>query len=333
MSRIPKSEYWQQVKKSVGDQPFFSLAPMEAVTNSVFRQVVTQAAEPDLYYTEFINAIAINHEKAKFSVAGRMHLETNQKTPIAQIWAGPETDFKGAALTLKEKGFAAIDLNMGCPDATVIKNHAGSDYIRNFDDAKKIIENTKEAELPVSVKTRLGFSDVKEFRKWIPFVLEQDVEVLTIHLRSRKEMSNPNAHYEFIDEIIQMRDEISANTLLQINGDIKNRQQGLQLTKEHPGIDGIMIGRGIFENPFAFETENEAHTHQDMIDLLNLHLDLYDDYIENVGYLKFESLRRFFKIYVRGFSNATQLRIALMETKTTDEVRQILVSDLIKSHI
>lgn len=333
MSVNPKSEFWKNLRERVGDQPFFSLAPMEAVTNSVFRRVVAQAAEPDLYYTEFINALAINHPKAKFSVAGRMYVDSSEKLPIAQIWGGPETDFKAAGITLKEKGFQAIDLNMGCPDATVVKNHAGSDLIRNFDDAKKIIENTKEAGLPVSVKTRLGFSRPEEFREWLPFILNQDIEVLTVHLRSRKEMSNPDAHYEFIDEIIQMRDSLAPNTLLQINGDIKDRQQGLDLAGQHPGIDGIMIGRGIFENPFAFEKNQKLHTHQDMIDLLNLQLDLYDQYTKNVGYLKFESLRRFFKVYVRGFSNASQLRIALMETKTTDQVRQILVSDLIKSHI
>ena len=132
------------------------------------------------------------------------------------------------------------------------------------------------------------------------------------------------AHFELIDEILQMRDEIAPDTLIQINGDIKDRAQGLEIAKEHPGLDGIMIGRGIFESPFAFEDTATEHTLDDSLDLLRYQLDLHDEFEAEFGPTNFQKLKRFFKIYVRGFSYASDLRVALMETKTTDEVRNIL---------
>ncbi|SUP52388.1 Probable tRNA-dihydrouridine synthase [Weissella viridescens] len=213
---------------------------------------------------------------------------------------------------------------MGCPDSTVIKNGAGSGLIKEPDKAAELIAAAKTGGLPISVKTRLGFNKLDTFREWIPFLLRQDIQVLTIHLRTRKEMSKVPAHFELIDEILQMRDEIAPDTLIQINGDIKDRAQGLAIAKEHPGLDGIMIGRGIFESPFAFEDTATEHTLDDSLDLLRYQLDLHDEFEAEFGPTNFQKLKRFFKIYVRGFSYASDLRVALMETKTTDEVRNIL---------
>ncbi|HEY4398965.1 MAG TPA: tRNA-dihydrouridine synthase [Lactobacillaceae bacterium] len=324
---MPKSAYWQTVVQQAkqNNQPFFSLAPMEAVTDAVFRQVVQAAAAPDLFYTEFTNAKSVSHPKAKFSVAGRLYVaEDEKKMPIAQFWGNEGQDFLAAAREAKNLGYEAIDINMGCPDATVIKNGGGSDLIRHFDSAAQVIAAAKEGGLPVSVKTRLGFNDLETFREWIPFLLRQDIEVLTVHLRSRKEMSKVDAHYEYIDEIVKMRDEIAPDTLLQINGDIKTREQGLAIVAEHPGVDGVMIGRGIFESPYAFELEPTQHTLAEMLTLLRLQLDLYDEFVEKFGKRKFDALKRFFKIYVRNIPHAAGLREQLMNTHSTDEVRAIL---------
>lgn len=326
-----KSEFWKEIIESTGEEngqklPFFSLAPMEAVTDVVFRHVVSKAARPDVYYTEFTNSSSFANPKGIHSTRGRLTFTPDEQPIIAQIWGSRPADIKFMCEKLPELGYQAIDINMGCPDKAVIKSGGGSDLIRNPDLAKEIIESAKAGGLPVSVKTRLGFSRVEEWHDWLKFLLEQKIEVLTIHLRTKKEMSKVPAHFELIPEILKLRDEIAPNTLIQINGDIKSRTQGLELWRKYPKIDGIMIGRGIFENPFCFEKNppETARTSSDYLDLLELQLDLFEKYSRELEKRRFEPLKRFFKIYVREFAGASDLRAKLMETKTVDEVREIL---------
>ncbi|KRL93700.1 tRNA dihydrouridine synthase [Levilactobacillus hammesii] len=321
------SSYWQNIAahaKAEG-RPFFSLAPMEAVTNAIFRRVVARAAAPDVFFTEFTNAISITHPKAKFTVQGRLYVAPEEAhMPVAQLWGNDGDAFARAAVNVKERGYEAIDINMGCPDATVIKNHGGSDLIRNFESAAAVIAGAKTAGLPVSVKTRLGYSRLDEWRDWLTFLLQQDIPLLTIHLRTKKEMSRVPAHFELIDDIVKLRDEVAPDTLIQLNGDIENYQEGVALAQAHPGVDGIMIGRGIFTSPFAFEKTPQYHDVKELLSLLNYQLDLYDDFEKRFDTSRFASLKRFFKIYVRSEPNAASLRNAMMETHTTDEVRQLL---------
>ena len=331
----PQPLFWDEVvanaqkgHDSSKKRPFFSLAPMEAVTDTIFRRVVEKAGAPDVYFTEFTNASSMIHPKAKFSVQGRLAVAENETQPVAQIWGSRPEDIAGAAKLLPDMGYRAVDLNMGCPDPTVVKNGAGSDLIRHQDLAAQLVSAAKESGLPVSVKTRLGFYDPMEFRDWLPVILQQDVAVLTVHLRSRKEMSKVPAHFELIDEIVAMRDAIAPNTLLQINGDIKSRAEGEALAKAHPGVDGIMIGRGIFENPYAFEESPRQHTLEESIALLKLQLDLFDEVNATVTPKHFEALKRYFKIYLRGFAHASALRQMLMETHATDEVHEVLDREL-----
>ncbi|WP_125680975.1 tRNA dihydrouridine synthase [Levilactobacillus yonginensis] len=321
------SSYWQNIANhaKAENRPFFSLAPMEAVTNAIFRQVVARAAAPDVFFTEFTNAISVTHPKAKFTVQGRLYVAPEEAhMPVAQLWGNDPDAFVRAAADVKDRGYEAIDLNMGCPDATVIKNHGGSDLIRNFDSAAAVIAGAKTAGLPVSVKTRLGYSRLDEWRDWLTFLFKQDIPLLTIHLRTKKEMSRVPAHFELIDDIVKLRDEIAPDTLLQLNGDIENYQEGVKLAQEHPGVDGIMIGRGIFTSPFAFKKEPKEHDIKELLGLLNYQLDLYDDFERRFDTSRFPSLKRFFKIYVRNQRNAASLRNAMMEAHTTDEVRQLL---------
>jgi len=324
---VSDSSYWQTIadRAKAENRPFFSLAPMEAVTNAIFRRVVAKAAAPDVFFTEFTNAISVTHPKAKFTVQGRLYVAPEEAhMPVAQLWGNEPEAFERAATDVKERGYEAIDLNMGCPDATVIKNHGGSDLIRNFETAGAVIAATKTAGLPVSVKTRLGYSRLDEWRDWLTFLLQQDIPLLTIHLRTKKEMSRVPAHFELIDDIVKLRDEVAPDTLLQLNGAIDTYQQGCQIAQEHPGVDGIMIGRGIFASPFAFEKEPKEHDIKELLGLLNYQLDLYDDFEKRFDTSRFPSLKRFFKIYVRNQRNAASLRNAMMETHSTDEVRQLL---------
>jgi len=188
----------------------------------------------------------------------------------------------------------------------------------------------------VSVKTRLGIASTDEWHDWLTHLLKQDIVNLTIHLRTRKEMSKVDAHYEFITDIVKLRDEIAPQTKLSINGDIRNREHGLELVKANPGVNGVMIGRGIFTDPYAFaseelareiaqEKENDPETHKKrLLGLLNMHLDLFDKYTKELEQRPFDPLKRFFKIYVRDFPGASELRDKLMHTKSTDEVRELI---------
>jgi len=211
---------------------------------------------------------------------------------------------------------------MGCPVDNVIEDGKGCGLIRRPEVAAEIIQAAKAGGLPVSVKTRLGFMEVDEWRDWLTHILKQDIVNLSIHLRTREEMSKVDAHWELIPEIKKLRDEVAPDTLLTINGDIPDHETGMKLATQY-GVDGIMIGRGIFKNPFAFEKEPKEHSSKEFLDLLRLHLDLFDEYA-HLQARSLGQLRRFFKIYVKGFRGASELRNQLMSAKSTDEVRALL---------
>lgn len=312
-----KENFWSELPR-----PFFILAPMEDVTDIVFRHVVSEAARPDVFFTEFTNTESFCHPEGIHSVRGRLTFSEDEQPMVAHIWGDKPEQFRETSIQLAKMGFKGIDLNMGCPVANVAKKGKGSGLILRPDVAAEIIQATKAGGLPVSVKTRLGYYEIDEWKDWLKHVFEQDIANLSIHLRTRKEMSKVDAHWELIEVIKNLRDEIAPNTLLTINGDIPDRKTGLELAEKY-GIDGVMIGRGIFHNPFAFEKEPREHTSKELLDLLRLHLSLFNKY-EKDEIRQFKSLRRFFKIYVRGIRGASELRHQLMNTQSIAEARALL---------
>lgn len=312
-----KENFWSELPR-----PFFILAPMEDVTDIVFRHVVSEAARPDVFFTEFTNTESFFHPEGIHSVRGRLTFSEDEQPMVAHIWGDKPEQFRETSIQLAKMGFKGIDLNMGCPVANVAKKGKGSGLILRPDVAAEIIQATKAGGLPVSVKTRLGYYEIDEWKDWLKHVFEQDIANLSIHLRTRKEMSKVDAHWELIEAIKNLRDEIAPNTLLTINGDIPDRKTGLELAEKY-GIDGVMIGRGIFHNPFAFEKEPREHTSKELLDLLRLHLSLFNKY-EKDEIRQFKSLRRFFKIYVRGIRGASELRHQLMNTQSIAEARALL---------
>ncbi|XQY92395.1 tRNA dihydrouridine synthase [Metabacillus sp. HB246100] len=314
-----KENFWRELPR-----PFFILAPMEEVTDVVFRHVVSEAARPDVFFTEFTNTESYCHPEGKKSVRGRLTFTEDEQPIVAHIWGDKPEFFREMSIGMAELGFKGIDINMGCPVPNVTQHGKGSGLIRRPDVAAELIQAAKAGGLPVSVKTRLGFSELEEWRDWLTHILKQDIVNLSIHLRTRDEMSKVPAHWELIPEIKKLRDEIAPDTLITINGDIPDYQTGLKLVEEY-GIDGVMIGRGIFANPFAFEKEAREHSSKELLDLLRLHMDLHDKY-SGLELRKFTALHRFFKIYVKGFRGAGELRNQLMNTKSTDEVRELLES-------
>ena len=312
-----KDNFWSELPR-----PFFILAPMEDVTDIVFRHVVSEAARPDVYFTEFTNTESFCHPEGIHSVRGRLTFSEDEQPMVAHIWGDKPEQFREMSIGLAEMGFKGVDLNMGCPVANVASKGKGSGLILRPEVAAEIIQAAKAGGLPVSVKTRLGYYKIEEWKEWLRHVFKQGIANLSIHLRTRKEMSKVDAHWELIEAIKTLRDEIAPDTLLTINGDIPDRQTGLDLAEKY-GVDGVMIGRGIFHNPFAFEKEPREHSTKELLDLLRLHLTLFDKYSANTG-RPFKSLRRFFKIYVRGIRGASGLRHELMSTNSTDEVRKLL---------
>ncbi len=308
-------------------QPFFVLAPMEAVTDVVFRHVVERAGAPDVFFTEFANATGWVHAGDR-AIAGRL-IKTDDEYPlVAQIWGGEPGDMEQFAQHCARLGFTGIDINMGCPAKSAIKS-GGAALIRNPDVAVAAIAAAKTAGLPVSVKTRLGYSTVDEWRAWLTTLLQQDIVNLTIHLRTKKEMSKVAAHYELIDDIVALRDAIAPQTLLTINGDIRDRAHGMALVAAHPGVNGLMIGRGVFADPFCFAPRADSAAQgsgsmaQRNFALLRYHLDLFDHWQPQLG-RPYETLKRFYKIYIRDFDGAKELRDQLMRTTSTDEARRII---------
>lgn len=311
------NNFWADLPK-----PFFVLAPMEDVTDVVFRHVIKEAGAPDVYFTEFTNSDSFCHPDGKDSVRGRLAFTEDEQPVVAHIWGDNPVYFKEMSLALAEMGFKGLDINMGCPVPNVAGRGKGSGLILRPEVAAELIEAAKAGGIPVSVKTRIGYAEMSEMEAWISHLLKQGIANLSIHLRTRNEMSKVDAHWEVIPQIMALRDKIAPDTLITINGDIPDRQKGLELFEQY-GVDGIMIGRGIFKNPYAFELEKKEHTSQELLGLLRLQLDLQDHYAEMVP-RSIVGLHRFFKIYVKGFPGASDLRVSLMGTKSTDEVRAIL---------
>ena len=308
-------DIWNSLKK-----PFLILAPMEGVTDIAFRQVIAQAGRPDLFYTEFTNVSSYASEKGRANALERLQIAPSDSPIIAQIWGKNPEHFAAISYALQSLGFSGIDLNFGCPDKHVNKAGGGAAMIRTPELAVECFRNAKKStNLPVSIKTRLGWSKPEEFRTWLPTLLNEHPAALTVHLRTKKEMSKVPAHYELIPEILKLRADLSPETKLIINGDIKDKAAALELYEKYPEVDGFMIGRGVFQNPFCFT--NHTPTKEELFSLLNLHLDLYEKYLPDAS---FEPLKHFFKIYINNFPGASDLRAKLMETHSVNEARQVL---------
>lgn len=300
--------------------PISVLAPMEGVTDICFRQVVARAGRPDLFFTEFTNVSSFASERGRANALERLKIAVTDTPIIAQIWGKNPEHFAELASALHSLGFSGVDLNFGCPDRHVNRAGGGAAMIKTPELAVECYRNAVAHSngLPVSVKTRLGFTAVEEYQEWLTTLLKEHPAALTVHLRTRKEMSKVPAHYELIDEIVALKNLYAPKTKLLINGDIKDKAMGERLVAEHPGLDGYMIGRGVFQNPYCF-TDHVA-TREELLTLLNLHLDLFD----KEKYTNFEPLKHYFKIYVKDFEGSKEFRAELMECHSTAEARAVI---------
>lgn len=312
------NNFWQKL-----DKPFVVLAPMDDVTDVVFRQILAQTARPDIFFTEFTNVDAL-FSAGRDATLRRLEYTQDQTPIVGQIWGKtPENYFKASSL-LKDLGFDGIDINMGCPDKTVVKNGCCSALIDNKALAQEIIEATIQGAkgVPVSVKTRLGTKTIQT-EDWVSFLLQFDLAALTIHSRTAKEMSKVPAHWDEILKAVKIRNDLNSKTLIIGNGDVKNYQEALAKSSEF-GVDGVMIGRGVFSDLLAFDKSisKTELTISQKLDILLRHAKLFENTWDNGK--NFAILKKFFKIYISGFEGASDLRAALMETNSYQQVEAVI---------
>ena len=309
---------------------------MDDVTDTVFRQVVADCAPADLYFTEFVNADGLQ-SPGRPKLLKKLRFTPSERPLVAQIWGKEPANFYKTARQLadgtfaKELGlpkgvnFAAVDLNMGCPQKSEVQNGTCSALMNDRPLAADIIKATQEGldgRLPLSVKTRTGFSGVDT--SWIEFLLDHDLWALTIHGRTKAQKSKVPANWEFIGWARSLRDQLASQTLIVGNGDVMTRRQGLGLARKYK-LDGIMIGRGVFHDPFAFAEDSPwpEWSKEQKINLYRQHVELFASTWKG-NERPVQTLNKFCKIYINGFDGAKELREKLMATKDTEELLSTL---------
>lgn len=322
-----KKNFWKQLKK-----PFFVLAPMADVTDAPFRRMFAKYGKPlggpDVMYTEFVSADGLflgGYEALKKDL-----IYTEEERPIvAQFFSKDTGLMKRAAELAVERGFDGVDINMGCPAKVICAQGAGAAIIRNPKLAKAVIQATKEGaggsaswRIPVSVKTRTGYSK-NEIEEWVPALLEEDIDVLIIHARTKKEMSKVPADWSTVKRAVEIRNEMGKDTLIVGNGDVKSLEEGRALVKE-TGCDGIMIARGAYGNPWSFT--DYIPTKEERLRVMLEHARLYEEILGDTK--PFAIMKKHFKAYVSGWPEAKELRMKLMEAQNADDVEEILKQTL-----
>lgn len=320
--------FWLKLNK-----PFFVLAPMADVTDCVFRQIINKYGKPDVLWTEFVSADGLAHPVAREKLLIDLKFDKDEHSIVAQIFGSNAENIKNASALCAELGFDGIDINMGCPDKSIEKQGAGAGMMKDFEKAKAVILAAREGApyLPISVKTRIGYNK-NEIDTWIRSLLELKLPVLTVHLRTRKEMSDVPAHWELMPSIIKLRNEISPETLIIGNGDAKDLYDAKQKAEES-GCDGVMLGRAIFGNPWLFKNSLQINSDKDQIlsDIISVnqrlavlveHTQLYEKVLG--GHKNFAIMKKHYKAYVNNFDGAKELRMELMECSNAGEVESVV---------
>jgi nifR3 family TIM-barrel protein len=349
--------FWDALKK-----PIFVLAPMANVTDAAFRRIIakygkftrpdgTSGGGPDVFWTEFVSVEGLLSRGREKLLVDFIYTEA-ERPIVAQIFGGKPDQFYEAAKLIVSLGFDGIDINAGCPDKGVEKSGGGACLIKSPELAQKIIAETKRgvadagSSIPVSIKTRIGYN-TNELETWIPKLLEAEPAVITLHARTRKEMSFFPARWEHVARAVKIRDGLKSSTLIFGNGDVQNLEQARARVAE-TGCDGVMIGRGIFGNPWLFS--EHVPTTAEKLRICIEHTKVFEE-LFGVGTASrlssppsvipkprdlaarikpFEVMKKHFKAYVNGFDGAKELRMKMMEAENVTEIEK-LVEDFLKS--
>lgn len=312
------TNFWRDLPK-----PFTALAPLDGITDVVFRQMMVRLGKPDVLFTEFTSTDGIV-SPGRSHVAENFYFHANEQPVVAQIWGTKPENFYKTAQLVKELGFAGIDINMGCPVRAITKDGACSALIKNHKLTAEIIQATKEGggDLPVSVKTRIGMAH-EEIDEWLGFLLEQNLQALTVHLRTVSELSLVPAHWELMPKIKKLRDTIAPNTVLMGNGDIRSLDEVGEKYEQYQ-IEGYMIGRGIFSNPWIFNKEirQEEITVSQRFSSYLEHIQLFEETWQ--GKKNPANIKKFCKAYINNFEGAAAVREKMMQTTTLQELMEVI---------
>lgn len=303
-------------------RPVRALAPMEDVTDTVFRRIIAGCGRPDVFFTEFIHTdIVLAPRGDRPGITPRLRYTESERPLIAQIWGtDPEAHLR-AAQRIRELGFDGVDINMGCPVRKITKKGACSALINDPSLVSEIVHATREAGLPTSVKTRIGFNDVQT-ESWISHLLSLPIQALTVHGRTAVQESEGEADWSEVTCAVQLRNGINPSVVILGNGDIAD-EADVKRRVDETGVDGVMVGRGVFNDPYlfgggdpyraaAFRTFDAA----ERIQLLTEHLRLYRE--EWGDERNYEILKKFYKIYLVGFRGSAGLRDGLNTTHDYD---------------
>ena len=300
------------------------LAPMSGVTDDSFRRMILKLGRPDVFWTEFISAAALLTPKGRKYCLDVLKFSPKERPIVAQIFGSDPLQIEKACAVVAELGFDGIDINMGCPDKDIEKQGAGAALIKNPGLAKEIIKAAKRAasaeasasqgrELPVSVKTRIGY-DKDEISKWIPALLKENIAALSVHFRTRKEQYSSFAHWELAKKIVKLRDKYSPKTLIIGNGDIKSLEQAKQFAEKYK-VDGFMVGRGALTNPWFFAGREPSIAER--LEAIVEHAEIFD-------VKTFDAVKKYFNAYAKGFNGAKELREELMKVKNSAETKKVV---------
>jgi nifR3 family TIM-barrel protein len=336
---MSKLSFWAQLKK-----PFFCLAPMSDVTDIAFRHILAKYGKNRenkdrvVFWTEFVAADGLCNKLAKKKLSHILKFSKNEKPIVAQVFGANPENMKKACQYIASLGFDGIDINMGCPDRSVVSQGAGAGLIKTPALARKIIQAAHEGiaragiDIPVSVKTRIGFNK-EEIDAWIPELLKEDISALTIHLRTVKELSLVPANWNHIKKIKELIKKSGKEILLIGNGDVLSIKDAEEKALRY-GCDGVMIGRGVFGNPWFFLLEEKKDISaeaspvglwpRDKLKVLIEHTQVFEKELLKPKYKNFAVMKKHFKAYVNGFEGAKELRIKLMETENAKQVEKII---------
>lgn len=313
--------FWERLKK-----PIFVLAPMADVTDAAFRFIIAKYGKPDVTWTEFVSAdgLALAPEEGRKKLLKDLEYTDTERPIVAQFFTSNPENMRKAAELARSLGFDGVDINMGCPDRSIEKQGAGAAMIKNPKLAREIIRAAKDGagNLPVSVKTRIGYNKV-ELETWLPEILKEEPALVTIHARTRKEMSKVPARWEFVKRAVEIRNELGSKTLIFGNGDALNLEDARKKVEE-TGADGVMLGRAIFGNPWLFVEKIPAL--DEKLRVMVEHTKLFEELLGETK--SFNIMKKHYKAYVNGFEKAGELRSKLMEAKDARGVEQI-VSDFV----
>jgi len=300
---------------------------MEDVTDTTFRWILISWGRPDVFYTEFTSCEGLC-SVGKEAVAHRLEFREEERPIVAQIWGKRPEAYYQSAKMLCEMGFDGIDLNMGCPVPKIVKGGACAGLIEDKALAKEVFLAAREGagSLPLGVKTRIGFRKV-ETEDWIGFLLELDPEVIVVHGRTAKQLYRVPTDWDEIGKAVALKQSMGKDTLMIGNGDVQSRLE-IEEKSARFGVDGVMVGRAIFHNPFLFNASLGAVHFKDVpmqqkLDCLMQHLSLFRERWgerRDLGMMK-----KFFRVYASNFEGASELRAKLMEARSFEEVeREVL---------